>query len=141
MGTNVGQIWRWVNGKPQMMPGTAIWVSVGSDGDIWCVSGAQNIFHWVNGAWSMVSGLAVQIAVANANNVYAVSATGNLFKWGPSSSTWTMVSTPNSNIKQVAVSGDASQLAILDKSRNVFLWNGSSWDTLNGAFESITDCP
>lgn len=136
VGTNVGQIWRWVNGKQQEMPGTAAWVSVGSDGDIWCVSGAQNIFHWVNGAWSMVSGLAVQIAVANANNVYAVSATGNLFKWGPSSSTWTMVSTPNSNIKQVAVSGDASQLAILDKSRNVFLWNGSSWDTLNGAFES-----
>jgi hypothetical protein len=136
VGTNVGQIWRWINGKQQMMPGAATWASVGADGDIWCVNAAGYIYHWVNGAWSQVSGSAVQIAVANKNNVYVVSGAGNLFKLNPSSSTWTMVATPNSNVKQVAVSGDTSQLAIIDKSKNIFLWNGSSWDTLAGTFDS-----
>lgn len=47
------------NGWTQL-PGALTWVSIGVDGTIWGVNGAQNIYRWTGGDWTSVSGAAVQ---------------------------------------------------------------------------------
>jgi len=73
----------------------------------------------------------VQVAVGNANNVYAVSAAGSVFKW--SGANWSAVQTPNTNIKQVAVTGDGSKLAAIDKTGGIYVRTATTWATLSGA--------
>jgi virginiamycin B lyase len=132
VGVNRNQlIYRWTNGNWAQIPGQATWASVGADGDFWCVNQGQRIFHWVSGAWTVMPGNMVQVAVGNAANVYAVSAAGSVFKW--SGANWSAVQTPNTNIKQVAVTGDGSKLAAIDKSGGIYVRTGTTWATLSGA--------
>jgi len=146
MGVHSGQyggpIYKATNGNNwAQMPGAAIWISVGVDGDIWCVNKVGNIFHW-NGTndWIFIPGVAFQVSVGDAQNVWVCN--GNaIYKW--QNSTWKHVPTPV-QVKQVAVSAGGTRLIVFGTDGNIYgsANDGASWTQIMGNFNgsiSIND--
>ena len=137
-----GQILKWQNNSWTQIPGAAIWVSIGSDGDMWCVNAVGGIYHWTgNPNWTQINGGASNISVGDAQNVYVVgfSDGGKLWKYQGTQFTSVPVPVP---IKQVSVSAGGSKLIVFGTDGNIYAQSGSTWTQILGNFDgsiSIND--
>jgi hypothetical protein len=132
------------------LPGHASWVSIGVDGELWCIGGSQTVYRW-NGAphWVLITGWGSQISVGDKDNVYMVGMDANLYKASgnnaqvKSVNDWILMSVPVP-IKYVSVSARGTRLAVLGTNGNIYASadKGGSWTQIPGNFDgyvSIND--
>lgn len=120
-------------GSWKQLPGAASWVSVGVDGELWCVNSGESIFRWSGSDWVMIPGAAIQLSVGDANNIWVVNSQGRLYKWrGPD---WKYVPTPVP-LKQISVTAGGSKLQAFGRDGNVYgsANDGVSWTQIGGNF-------
>ena len=129
-----GSIWKWQGSTWEQLPGSALWVSVGADGDIWCVNKEGTIYRW-NGApnWVVMPGSAIQVSVGDANNVWVCNGYA-IYTW--SVSDWVYVPTPV-QVKQVSVTAGGTRLVAVGTNGNIYASRdrGASWTQIPGNFD------
>jgi len=128
----------------EQLPGAASWVSVGGDGELWCVNSAGSIYRW-NGApnWVLIPGGASNVAVGDANNVYVVGYSDGGKLWKYEKSGFKNIPTPVA-VKQVSVTAGGSKMLIFGQDGNIYgsANSGVSWTQIGGNFNgsvSISD--
>lgn len=131
------EIYRYQRGQWSRMPGAATWVSVGADGEIWCVNENESIYRWNGGGWNEMPGKATQITVGDANNIWVTNGYA-IYKWNGSN--WTYI--PSSpTMKQLYVNAGGKRLVGLGNDGNVYGWTGTAWSQISGNFNgSISVC-
>ena len=105
----------------------AQWISMGSDGTIFCIGMDQGTYKYMgNGQWTLAAGGsgATQISVGDVNNVWCTTQSGNIFQLTPGG--WVQQDGGNGNYTRVAVAADGS-VAAVTKQGTVSMWNGSSF--------------
>lgn len=65
------------------MPGTLKQVSVGSSGNVWGVTPANEVRRWIGSGWASVPGTMAQVAVGADGTVWALDPNGNIFRGTP----------------------------------------------------------
>ena len=124
------------------LPGAAKYISIGADGEFWCVNNPGNIYRW-NGTndWILMPGGALQVAVGDKDNVWIVGGNSILHNW--TGSTWVQSKTP-ALIKYVSVSAGGRRIAALGVDGNIYASadKGGSWKQIPGNFDgyvSVSD--
>jgi len=131
------EIWRYMNGDFSKMPGAATWVSIGADGDIWCVNEVQEIYRWNGGAWVRTPGSAIQITVGDRNNIWVTNGYA-IYKWNGSD--WTYIPSKPA-MRQLSVNAGGTRLAGFGYDGNVYGWTGKAWSQIGGNFDgSVSVC-
>lgn len=79
------------------LPGTASKVSIGDDGDIWCVNKQGEIYHYVESKrdWAKLPGNATDITVGNKRIVFVMNKNGDVYQYSGKTGdeTWVKVVT------------------------------------------------
>ena len=138
-----GPIYKATNGNNWTpLPGAAKYISIGADGEFWCVNNPGNIYRW-NGTndWILMPGGALQVAVGDKDNVWIVGGNSILHNW--TGSTWVQSKTP-ALIKYVSVSAGGRRIAALGVDGNIYASadKGGSWKQIPGNFDgyvSVSD--
>lgn len=124
----------WNGSNWRNLPGSGVWISIGSDGTMVAVNDVGTIFVWNGSSWTTGGNGAAQIAVANRENIYGVSKDGRIFK-AKVGGNWTVLP---GNLARIAVSGDGSKLVGVSKSDEIFAWDGSNWRKIPGSLKNIS---
>jgi Tectonin domain len=112
--------------------GALKWVSVGKDGTVWGVNGADDIFRWNGGGWQHIPGKLKQISVGNAAHVWGVNAADDIFRWNGGG--WEHIA---GKLKNVSVAADGTVWGC-NANDDIFRRNGNSWQQIAGKLKQIS---
>lgn len=108
-------------------------LSVGTDGKVWGVNGADNIFHFENNQWHHVPGKLKQISVGNHANIWGVNASNDIFHW-QGQADWAHVP---GKLVSVSVGIDGAVWG-LDQSGAIFYLDNHQWIEIEGNLKQIS---
>ena len=128
-------------------PGLAREISVGNNGDVWCISAADvapgggSIHFWNGSDWDHVEGAAVKIAADTNGQTWIVNSAGQIFR--RSGEGWELLPGLAS---EIAIGAEAdvcclSQGLLSDGGHSIHRWNGTDWDHIPGSATRIAVGP
>ncbi|MEK9765158.1 MAG: hypothetical protein VW274_01640 [Thalassolituus sp.] len=134
-----GEIWRGNEKGWVQLPGEAVDVAAGSDGEVWVLGKAKtadnnhDLYRWNNGAWAKTKGNGTEVAVTK-GTVYVSNDRGELYSTMNKGGSWKRHDIKN--VKSVVVSNDGVVYALTDEpTSDGYLVNfsrdkGNSWEVL-----------
>ena len=103
------------------LPGAAVDVGAGGNGQVWVVNSAQDIFRFSNGTWGQGPGKAVRVAVDPQGNAWVVNSAGAVFQWV--NNNWAQ--RPGTML-DIGVGASGAVWAI-GTNQQIYRWTGSAW--------------
>lgn len=128
-------IYRWINGDWQRLPGEALDVGIGADGSVW-VASYEGIYFWDGQGWIDFGGSGSRIDVGPDGRPWVV---------GFSDRIYTLVDNHWQRLPgsagDISVGADGSVWVVapselssdgFEERRNIYRWNGFAWDRVSG---------
>jgi hypothetical protein len=155
--TSTGQIYQHRAGSWVLQPGLGENLGPGKDigagpnGSVWAIGANANdtgdycAFKWNGASWDRVDGGGVRIAVDSDGQPWVVNSIGQIYQYRAGS--WVLQPGLGKNLalgKDIGAGPNGSVWVIGTSQLNdtgncgIFKWNGSSWDTVDGAAVQIT---
>ncbi len=117
------------------LPGAAVDVGAGGNGQVWVINAGQSIYRWVNGNWTQVPGAAVRVAVDAQGNAWVVNSAGNIYEWV--NNNW--VQRPG-GLSDIGVGANGAVWGV-SSNQQIWRWNGSTWTQIPGAAVRVSVDP
>ena len=78
------EIYHFVNGRFDRLPGTATDIGVGGDGTAWIIGTDSNVYRWTHDNWERMLGTGVAISVDRSGSAWVVNAANEIYRWAGS---------------------------------------------------------
>lgn len=128
-------IYRWIQGGWQRLPGEALDVGIGADGSVW-VASYEGIYFWDGQGWIDFGGSGSRIDVGPDGRPWVVGFSDRIYTLVDNN--WQRL--PGS-AGDIGVGSDGSVWVVapaeissdgLEERRNIYRWNGIAWDRVSG---------
>lgn len=140
-----GQVFRRINNRWELLPGSARDIGIGPDGSVWSIGTNPvkdnnfGIYRWTGNFWERVDGGGVRIDVDRKGNPWIVNAVGQVFR--RINNNWEKL--PGSG-RDIGIGSDGSVWVIgtnpagNGRDFGVYKWTGSIWQGVDGGGVQIT---
>lgn len=128
-------IYRWIDGDWQRLPGNALDIGIGADGSVWVVS-SEGVYLWDDQGWIDFGGSGSRIDVGPDGRPWVVGFSDQIYTLVDGE--WRRL--PGS-AGDIGVGADGSVWVVapadlssddFDERRNIYRWNGAAWDRISG---------
>jgi M6 family metalloprotease-like protein len=142
----LNEIWRFSAGSWRKLPGSAIDIDAGGNGDVFMLGtdnpapGQGTVHKWNGSNWTRIGGYGERITVDGSGNVWLVNGSDSI--WRRTGTTWeklpglgTSIDANGSKVWLVGVGGAPAG------NGELYEWNGSGWRKEGGYGHTITVAP
>jgi len=93
------------------------------------VNKSGQFFEFLNGTWNELPGTGTHITIGADGEKWHVNSAGHIYRMLPGQNTWQRIA---GSLKYIHCT-DGSNVAGVNASGNMYRWNGSGWEQLNGS--------
>lgn len=141
----LNEIWRFSAGAWRKLPGAAIDIDAGANGDVYMLGtdnpapGQGSVYKWNGSSWTKIGGYGQRITVDPSGNVWLVNGSNAI--WRRTGTTWEKLSGLGTSIDANGSKVWITGVGASGSDGKLYEWNGSGWREEGGRGHTITVGP